>query len=46
FEKTRTRMRHDAANAVIQRQVTKKLSRKYVKGEVTPSGEVIPYELG
>lgn len=45
FLKTRTKLRTGDPNQIIQKTITKKLSRKYKKGEILSTGEVIPYEL-
>jgi len=46
FLKTRTKMRGMDPNEIIQVTVNKTLNRVYEKGEVLPTGEVIPYRLG
>lgn len=45
FERTRTRLRQGRGDQVVQKGVTKKLSREYDKGHVLGSGRVIPFDL-
>jgi len=46
FLRTRTRWRKGLQDNVVQREVTKVLSRKYTKGETMADGKVQPFVLG